>query len=157
MRIRILPNSQVELITTDWTRPDAKRTEPYDAHIFSVPEALVQHQRWVHIAVGGRNPPGSSRNGPGPEIKLVLNGKRCGRPLKCDYPTPPSPGSISLSIGTEKLSREMRSVDDSMFEGLDPSLWYLGPSTLLGEYVGDDLALLLHHLVSLHCSCALRL
>jgi len=147
LRIRILPNSQVAVAVVDCSA-DSTKQDPKEV-VFSPSEAMVPHQRWVHIAVGGRSPPPSSTNGTDPEVKLVLNGKRCGKPLKCDYPIPPKGGPLICHIGHEVSGREaLRFPDDEMYQGLDRSLWYLGQSALLSEYIGDDLALLLHHLVS---------
>jgi hypothetical protein len=56
---------------------------------------------------------------------------------------------MECSIGQERDPQEPVLAGDAMYRGLDGSLWYLGQSTLLREYIGDDLALLFHHLVSL--------
>lgn len=50
-------------------------------------------------------------------------------------------------IGREEQGKEPVLPEDDIYRGLDGSLWYLGQSTLLREYIGDDLCLLFHHLV----------
>ena len=147
LRIRILPNSQVAVAVVDYSA-ESKEEHPQEV-VFSSSEAMVPHQKWIHIAVGGRSPPSTSNNGIGPEVKLVLNGRRCGKPLKSHYPIPPKGSSLVCHIGHEVSGLEaLRFPDDETYQGLDSSLWYLGQSALLSEYIGDDLALLLHHLVS---------
>lgn len=135
LRIRILPNSQVGI--TSSASPDAEGTE----QIFQQAEALVPHQRWVHIAVGGRK--ASQPANAVPEVKLVINGKRVGA-IKCGYPRPTINEPLRATIGAD--GRDVKEEEGMDFAGLEASTWYLGPTTLLGEYILDDLALLLHHM-----------
>jgi hypothetical protein len=55
---------------------------------------------------------------------------------------------MECSIGQERDPQEPILAGDAIYRGLEGSLWYLGQSTLLREYIGDDLGLLFHHLVS---------
>jgi hypothetical protein len=147
LRIRILPDSQVGILAVDRTERHGQGSEPHEV-VFSGNDNMVPHQGWVHIGIGGRVPPSTATNGSGPEVKLVINGKRCGRPLKCDYPSPSKGASMECSIGQERDPQEPVLAGDAMYRSLEGSLWYLGQSTLFREYIGDDLGLLFHHLVS---------
>lgn len=155
LRIRILPNSQVGLTTCDMsnTLRSSGGNSPSDSNdtleeiIFQAEEALIPHQKWVHIAIGGRRSPTAPAGGPDSEVKLVLNGKRCGRPIRCGYPKASKQNSGATSVVMGETGGDQPSVPgDEMFKGLDASSWYLGPCTLIAQYVTDDLALLLHHL-----------
>jgi len=151
LRIRILPDSQVAVLAFDRREKQPQTDAPREV-VFAGSDAMVPHQGWVHIGIGGRTPPNTSANGVGPEVKLVINGKRCGRPVKCDYPGPSKGSSLECNIGQEGVRKEPLLPEDDVYRGLDGSLWYLGQSTLLREYIGDDLCLLFHHLVSLRSS-----
>jgi hypothetical protein len=148
LRIRILPNSQVGVTAS---RPEDDH-EALEEVIFSSSDSLVPHQKWIHIAVAGRRPrnPASSPT----EVKLLINGRRT-QAMKCQYPKPTTmghlPGAevVMAAVGKEgqRVPVGEEGIDfDSM--GLERSTWFLGHSMLLGEYVGDDLALLLYYLVS---------
>jgi hypothetical protein len=148
LRVRILPNSQVGVIAS---RPESDH-ENLEEVIFSGSESLVPHQKWIHIAVAGRRPrvPASSQT----EVKLLINGRRT-QALKCTYPKPTSmanlPGAEPVMASIGKDGRKVCVAEDGLdFDGLglERSTWFLGHSMLLGEYVGDDLALLLYYLVS---------
>ncbi len=76
---------------------------------------------------------------------MLLNGKRAGA-MRYPYPRTPLNENITVHIG--KDGRKVAEQEGFSFEGLEGSEWFLGPSMLLADYVGDDLGLLLHHLVS---------
>lgn len=148
LRIRILPNSQVGVIAT---RPEDEQ-DALEEVIFTSSDSLVPHQKWIHVAVAGRRSRAAQAGST--EIKLLINGRRT-QAIKCRYPRPTSstnlPGSevLMASIGRDgqpvPVPKEGMDFDSLGFER---STWFLGHSMLLGEYVGDDLALLLYYLVS---------
>ncbi|KAJ9113849.1 hypothetical protein QFC19_000042 [Naganishia cerealis] len=146
LRVRILPNSQVGVIAS---RPEGNQ-EPLEEVIFSGSDSLVPHQKWIHIALAGRQPrtPASSPT----EVKLLINGRRT-QAMKCEYPKPTSmanqPGAEAVMVAVGKDGQRVPVAEDGLdFDslGLERSTWFLGHSMLLGEYVGDDLALLLYYL-----------
>lgn len=148
LRIRILPNSQVGIIAS---RPEDDQ-EALEEIIFTSSDSLVPHQKWIHVAVAGRRPrnPASSPT----EVKLIINGRRT-QAMKCQYPKPTAmanlPGAevVMAAIGKDgQLVPVAENGIDFDGLGLERSTWFLGHSMLLGEYVGDDLALLLYYLVS---------
>jgi hypothetical protein len=114
--------------------------------IFSSTDALVPHQQWVHLLVSGRK----SRNSATPnvtEVKVLLNGRRTGA-MRYAYPRPTPNETVTVHIG--KDGRKVAEQEGFSFDGLEGSEWFLGPSLLLADFVGDDLGLLLHHLVSVN-------
>lgn len=148
LRIRILPNSQVGVTAS---RPE-DNPGSLEEVIFTSSDSLVPHQKWIHIAVAGRRPrnPASSPT----EVKLLINGRRA-QAMKCQYPKPTTLGHLpGAEVVMAAVAKEGQRVPvggggldfDAM--GLERSTWFLGHSMLLGEYVGDDLALLLYYLVS---------
>lgn len=148
LRIRILPNSQVGVIAS---RPEDDQ-DSLEEVLFTSSDSLVPHQKWIHIAIAGRRPrtPASAPT----EVKLLINGRRA-QAMKCQYPRPTSmanlPGAevVMAAIGKDGQSVPVpESGIDFDGLGLERSTWFLGHSMLLGEYVGDDLALLLYYLVS---------
>jgi hypothetical protein len=146
LRIRLLPNSQIGVTAS----PDADADG--SEQIFSSADALVPHQQWVHLVIAGRK----SRSPATPnatEVKVLLNGRRAGA-MRCAYPRTTLNETVQVHIG--KDGRKVSEQEGLSFEGLDGSEWFLGPSMLLGDYVGDDLGMLLHHLVRLDdCACEL--
>lgn len=148
LRIRILPNSQVGVTAS---RPEDDQASLEEV-LFTSSDSLVPHQKWIHIAVAGRRPrnPASSPT----EVKLLINGRRT-QAMKCQYPKPtvmanlPGAEIVMATIGKDgqRVPVAESGIDfDGL--GLERSTWFLGHSMLLGEYVGDDLALLLYYLVS---------
>lgn len=148
LRVRILPNSQVGVIAT---QPEDD-PESLEEVIFTSSESLVPHQKWIHVAVAGRRSRAAMAGST--EVKLLINGRRT-QAMKCRYPRPTSltslPGSqvVKAAIGRDGLRIPVPK-DGMDFDslGLERSTWFLGHSLLLGEYIGDDLALLLYYLVS---------
>ncbi|GHJ86512.1 hypothetical protein NliqN6_2914 [Naganishia liquefaciens] len=146
LRIRILPNSQVGVIAT---RPEDDQQVPEEV-IFTSSESLVPHQKWIHVAVAGRRPRAATAEAT--EVKLLINGRRA-QATKCRYPRPTSvtssPGSEAVKVAIGRDGQSVPVPKDGMdFDalGLERSTWFLGHSLLLGEYIGDDLALLLYYL-----------
>lgn len=110
--------------------------------IFQSADALVPHQQWVHFAVSerkSRNPAAKDAT----EVKLLLNGRRVGI-MKCAYPRPTANANIAVFLG--KDGRRVREQDGLTFDDLEGSEWFLGPSWMFADYIGDDLGMLLHHL-----------
>lgn len=148
LRIRILPNSQVGVIAT---RPEDDQ-ESLEEVLFTSSESLVPHQKWIHVAVAGRRSRAAAAGST--EVKLLINGRRT-QAMKCRYPRPTSltslPGSQVVKAAIGRDGQRVPVPKDGMdFDslGLERSTWFLGHSLLLGEYIGDDLALLLYYLVS---------
>lgn len=148
LRIRILPNSQVGVIAT---RPEDDQ-DLLEEVIFSSSDSLVPHQKWIHVAVSGRRSRAAAAGST--EVKLLINGRRT-QAMKCRYPRPTSltnlPGSEVVKAAIGRDGQRVPVPKDGMdFDslGLERSTWFLGHSLLIGEYLGDDLALLLYYLVS---------
>lgn len=125
LRIRILENSLIGIVSTSPTMTtDAEPIAETEIVCQSL-DALIPHNQWIHLGISGRRPKGA----PSAEMRIVLNGQRVAH-MRVPYPAHEGPVGIEIS------------------EGGQGNEWMLGPAMALCEASGDDMALLLHHLVS---------
>ena len=121
LRIRILENSLIGI--TPCAGPEAEAEVETEIVCQSL-DALIPHNQWVHLGISARKPKGA----PSPEMRIVMNGQRVAH-MRVPYPIYEGPVGVEISD-----------------EG-DGNEWLLGRAMALTEAMGDDMSLLLHHLV----------